>query len=462
MKNLFLIAASSFCLSVAALASPATELFDQGVNFMTLNYHGYSTVNPAELGAKLRAELESVCAGSPTCAASTATSFLQRLTSEMNDGHTYYLNPNSYQQFKLAFSGASTNPNPSYGFTMGGANSRGEVMIEDVVADSPAFLGGLRPFDRVLRVNGTRLVRPSAASGVRTGAPSDASSRFRELLQTDAVVTLSVMRGDAKKPRFGTVRMQRQKLAKTNLPFLYQPATAPKGILVMRFPTFVGSNDIAPRAHALVAEAQAQGATGIVLDLRGNGGGEETECYGASSAFIGRAVNINETVTQKVLVGFDGGKFIGNDPQDPVKFEISKPALWKGNVAVLVDSGTASCGELTAYFMQLKKRGSVIGEQTYGVLDTATEFWKLLDGSALAITYVRTQNEDGSRVPEFVTPDQTVPYQPDVIAETGRDPMLEAAIASFAPKVAGAKTSLLAMLDPLIGWNRTQVPHSIK
>jgi carboxyl-terminal processing protease len=462
MKKLLLVAASSFALSVTALASPATDLLDQGVNFMTLNYHGYSTVSPAELGAKLRTELEGVCAGSPTCAASSATPFLQRLTSEMNDGHTYYLPPIAYQQNLQAFSGANTNPNPTYGLVIGNLNSRGEVLIADVVADSPAFEGGLRPFDRVVSVNGTRLQTPVPASGVRAPQPGNVVSRFRELLQTDALVTLRVLRGDVKRPRIATVRMQRRKLTKTNLPFLYQPATAPKGVLVMRFPTFVGSNDIAPRTHALVAEAQAQLATGIVLDLRGNGGGEETECYGAASAFIGRAVNINETVTQKVLVGFDGGKFIGNDPQDPVKFEIPKPALWKGNVAVLVDSGTASCGELMAYFMQTRKRGAVIGEQTYGVLDTATEFWKLLDGSALAITYVRTQNEDGSRVPEFVTPDVSVPYDLNLIAETGRDPMLEAAIGSFAPKVAQIKTSLPAILDPLGGWDRTHVSHGIR
>jgi carboxyl-terminal processing protease len=403
-------------LSSFAVASPASDLLDQGILFMTRNYHGYSAVKPAELGATLRTELERLCANRDPCGYEIATPLLQRLASGMNDGHTYYLNPATYQRSLEAYQNSGANPNPVYGMQLGNANARGEVLVLDVIADSPAFKGGLRPFDRIFSVNGERL------------QTSNAVSRLRALIQTDAPVTLEVARGDARTPVNLRVQMQRSKLETSNLPFTYQPANAPAGVLVMRFPTFIGSNDIAPRAHALVAQAQAQGAKAIIIDVRGNGGGEETECYGAASAFIGRAANINETTTQKVLVGFDGGKLLGNDPQDPVKFDIAQPALWKGSVAVLVDDDTASCGELMAYFMQYAKRGTVVGERTFGVLDTATEFWKLLDGSALAITYVRTLNEDGSRVPEFVTPDIESPFNPNAIGETGRDAMLEKAL----------------------------------
>lgn len=440
MNKFALTAISSFmCFSLAA-ASPASDLLEQGVQLMSSNYHGYSTVQPLELGARLQAELEQVCAGRSDCSADTATPFLQRLASGMNDGHTYYLTPSSYQRTLQEFSGAPNNPNPSYGFQIGNSNSRNEVLIEDVVADSPAFRGGLRPFDRVVSVNGQPLT------------PQNAVSSLRGLIQTDLPVKLGVVRGDARVPARATVTMQRRKLEKTNLPFLYRPAGIASGTLVMRFPTFVGSNDIAPRTHALVAQAQRLGAKNIVIDLRGNGGGEETECYGASSAFIGRAVNINETVSQQVLVGFDGGRFIGNDPQDPVRYEISKPALWQGGIAVLVDDSTASCGELVAYIIQRSGRGSVIGSQTYGVLDTATEYWKLQNGSALAITYVRTINEDGTRVPESVTPDIEANFDPRAIAETGRDAMLELAIQGFsAPRVA-LERRLLGLLEPLVGF----------
>ena len=437
-----LTAISSFAWVASAAASPATDLLDQAVALMSSNYHGYSTVQPLELGAELQAELEQVCAGSSSCGFEVATPFLQRLASGMNDGHTSYLSAGSYQRTLQEFSGVSSNPNPSYGFQIGSSNSRNEVLIEDVIADSPAFRGGLRPFDRVVSVNGERLIAQTAVT------------RFRALIQTDTPVKLSVVRGDPRLPARATVTMQRRRLEKTNLPFLYRPAGVPFGTLVMRFPTFTGSNDIAPRAHALVAQAQQLGAKNIVIDLRGNGGGEETECYGASSAFIGRAVNINETVSQQVLVGFDGGRFIGNDPQDLTRYEITRPALWQGGVAVLVDRSTASCGELMAYQIQVSGRGQVIGSQTYGVLDTATEFWKLLNGGALAITYVRTINEDGTRLPESVTPDIQAAFDLRAIGETGRDAMLNVAIQQLsAPKIA-FKHPLPAMLEPLVGFGQ--------
>jgi carboxyl-terminal processing protease len=77
--------------------------------------------------------------------------------------------------------------------------------------------------------------------------------------------------------------------------------------------------------------------------------------------------------------------------------------------------------------LQYNKKARVIGESTVGVLDTATEFWQLADQSALAITYVRTLNPDGTRVPERVTPDILVRDDVNAAFETGRDPLFERA-----------------------------------
>jgi carboxyl-terminal processing protease len=77
--------------------------------------------------------------------------------------------------------------------------------------------------------------------------------------------------------------------------------------------------------------------------------------------------------------------------------------------------------------LQYGKKARVLGESTYGILDTATEFWQLADQSALAITYVRTLNPDGSRVPERVTPDVPVRDDNNAAFETGRDPLFERA-----------------------------------
>ncbi len=412
MKNFSVVLAWLFVFS-SAFASPATELFREASFYMSFHYHGYSSVKPDELAKSLEAQLLERCQPkAETCEFAEARPFIERLAQGMRDDHTSYLSPSTYRTILTQFRGINPNPNPLYGLSFGDANSRGEVAVLDIVADSPAFKAGIRPFDRVVAVNGTRVTN---------------FNDLRTALNSSQPVKLEVLRGDAANPVRFEATMQRKRLEKNNLPFLYQPPNAPAGVVALRIPTFIGSNDIAPKVHELVAQAQRQNAKTMIIDLRDNGGGEETECYGAASAFVGRAVNINETRLDRVNVGFDGGKFIGNDPKDLVNYEIARPALWKGAVTVLVNDQTASCGELLAYLIQYNKRGKIIGEQTYGVLDTATEFWQLSDQSALAITYVRTLNPDGTRVPMRVTPDVMARDDPNTAFETGRDPLFERA-----------------------------------
>ncbi len=200
-------------------------------------------------------------------------------------------------------------------------------------------------------------------------------------------------------------------------------------MVVMRFPNFIGFHDIGPKTHEMVKEAIAKKVKAIVIDVRGNIGGEETECSSAAAAFIAVGVEfIGQTKYLKQPWGFKDGKTIGNDPRDLRSYSISDPQLWKGKMAVLVNRSTASCGEIFAYAIQRAKRGKVIGETTLGVLNTATDYFSLIDQSAVAITYSRTFNLDGSALPERITPDVMLEFNTNKIGLTGKDEMLEKAL----------------------------------
>ncbi len=101
----------------------------------------------------------------------------------------------------------------------------------------------------------------------------------------------------------------------------------------------------------LIEELKTEGIDGLVVDLRGNGGGHLSEATGLSGLFIpaGPVVQLRET----------GGRIeVLDDPEPNV--------AWDGPMAVLVDRFSASASEIFAAAIQDYGRGIVVGQQTYG------------------------------------------------------------------------------------------------
>jgi carboxyl-terminal processing protease len=101
----------------------------------------------------------------------------------------------------------------------------------------------------------------------------------------------------------------------------------------------------------LINELKAAGVEGLVMDLRGNGGGHLSEATGLSGLFIpsGPVVQLRET----------GGRVeVLDDPEPKI--------AWDGPMLVLVDRFSASASEIFAAAIQDYGRGLIVGQQTYG------------------------------------------------------------------------------------------------
>ncbi len=101
----------------------------------------------------------------------------------------------------------------------------------------------------------------------------------------------------------------------------------------------------------LIAELKKENIDGLIMDLRGNGGGHLSEATGLVGLFIpkGPVVQLRET----------GGRIeVLNDPEPG--------AVWEGPLAVLVDRTSASASEIFSAAIQDYGRGIIIGQQTYG------------------------------------------------------------------------------------------------
>ena len=111
-----------------------------------------------------------------------------------------------------------------------------------------------------------------------------------------------------------------------------------------------GYPSVSRDVERMLGELGAEGAEGLVIDLRGNEGGALTEVVALADLFLpGVAIlQIREA----------GGR---------VSLERDKPGnAWAGPLVVLVDAGTAAGAEMFAAAIQDHRRGLIIGQRTYG------------------------------------------------------------------------------------------------
>ena len=101
----------------------------------------------------------------------------------------------------------------------------------------------------------------------------------------------------------------------------------------------------------LLSELSTEKIDGIVIDLRGNGGGSLSEALEITGLFI-ESGPIVQTKNSS-------GKIEINEDEDPA-------IIYGGPLAVLVDRNSASASEIFAGAIQDYRRGIIIGEPTFG------------------------------------------------------------------------------------------------
>lgn len=101
----------------------------------------------------------------------------------------------------------------------------------------------------------------------------------------------------------------------------------------------------------LIADLKKQSVEGLIIDLRGNGGGSLSEALELTGLFIpeGPIVQTKDS---------SGRVEINNDPDPGLEYS--------GPLAVLVDRNSASASEIFAGAIQDYQRGIIIGEPTFG------------------------------------------------------------------------------------------------
>jgi carboxyl-terminal processing protease len=291
------------------------------------------------------------------------------LTAAVGDtGHTSFLSPADLASEQGVLSGHYV----GIGVTVGSVAKGAE--IGTVFPGGSAAKAGLKAGDVIRRVDGKSVAGLSIAKVVAmVEGPSGSSVTLSIQPVTGAVRSVSLVRGAVTIPV---------------VDWRIVPGTHIADIQVDQF----SSGATAALVKALNA-AHAAGATGILLDLRGNPGGYVSEAVGVASQFLGSG---------DVFVTQDAAGARTATPVQAGGVALADPLV------VLVDRSTASAAEIVAGALQDAHRAIVVGEKTFGTGTVLGQFM-LDDGSALRIGTSEWLTPSGRSIwHDGLVPDQVV------------------------------------------------------
>ena len=272
---------------------------------------------------------------------------LEAAVASLNDKYSHYYDPSDYQSFQN-----QDNPHLS-GIGIDIKVQPQGLLVQDVFQGSPAEKAGLTRGDIILEVGTTSLANRSldfAASHIKGRAGTS--------------VTLTVLRGSQRR----TIVVRRADLV---VPVAAGRILDYKGTKLgyVELTSFTAGSGAQVRSQ--VQQVLHQGARGLVLDLRENGGGLLNEAVNVASVFI----------PDGTIVSTDGRA-------QPRQVYLARPNLTiapKIPMVVLVDAGTASAAEIVTGALQDRGRAKVVGTHTYGK-GVFQEIEPLSNGGALDFT----------------------------------------------------------------------------
>ena len=344
------------------------------------------------------------------------------------DLHTYYLNPSSYGNRQAVSTGAAQ-PTASLGFKDYVIFKNSGIMLLDVEGDSPLFKAGLRRGDKIFKVDGVALTEK---------ANFDATDQaYGELIFNAGKKATPVAIEYVRKGQTATVTatLTGAVLPAGELPWgEVIPDGTGSSLFYIRVPNFSvfgggAATGTGEKVHALVAQAKAANAKGIVLDLRYNGGGLLFEGIATVGALApSKALQKVEYLDgSDTVYRYDAAQVkVSDNCGGTGSVDVTGSSEWTGKIAILQSKGSASASEVTAQLLKQSGRATIIGEETVGIGNTTTFTFPVSSGRAISVTAGRSRDGAGNYLTATVKPDIAAADDIGALSQ-GNDLALEAA-----------------------------------
>ncbi len=302
---------------------------------------------------------------------------------ETLDPHSNFLPADVFKDMKIDTSGKFG----GLGIEIGMKDSILTVIAP--IEDTPAWKAGLRPNDRIVKINnestkGMTLVEAVSKMRGKKGTPvsltiyRDGFEKIKDVSIVRDIIKIQSVKSEELEPQYGYVRL-------TN--FNESAAT-----------------DIKKAIDKLEAKGKIHG---LVLDLRANPGGLLDQAVEVTSLFIDDGVVVS-TIGR-------------NRDQKEVKYARKGVARKDFPLAVLVNTSSASAAEIVAGALQDHHRAIVLGAPTFGKGSVQTVI-ELGQDMGLKLTIARYYTPSGRSIQEKgVMPDILLDdFDPKLLAEAKR------------------------------------------
>ncbi|MES2184730.1 MAG: S41 family peptidase [Pseudomonadota bacterium] len=315
------------------------------------------------------------------------------------DPHSQYFDKKSFREFREGTSGRFV------GVGIEITQEDGLIKVVSPIEGSPAFRAGIKTNDLITKIDDT------AVKGL---ALNDAVKRMRG--EPGTKVTLTLFRKD--ESRTFPVTITREEIRTVSVRGkVMEPGYA--WIRVSQFQERTVEDFVAKINEIYKQEPKLKG---LVLDLRNDPGGLLDAAVAISAAFLPENVTVVSTNGQlaesKAVYKASPEFYQRRSGSDPLR---GLPAGLKTvPLVVLVNEGSASASEIVAGALQDQKRGTIVGNQTFGKGSVQT-VRPLGPDTGLKITTARYYTPSGRSI-------QATGIVPDVVVDETAEGNLFAAL----------------------------------
>ena len=261
------------------------------------------------------------------------------------DPHTFYFAPNDKERFDMSISGKFE------GIGARLEKRNGEVKIVEVISGGPVWRGELLEVgDLILEVaqeneTGISISGMRLEDAIKLIKGPKGTTVYLKVKRVDGKIEVvpvvrDIVELDETFARSSLIEIENKKFGLIELPKFY-----------VSFNDY-GQRNAATDVRKELEQLKAKGVSGIILDLRNNGGGSLKTVVDMTGYFIeqGPVVQVKSTGGRKEVLS-----------------DTDRSIVWDGPLVVLVNEFSASASEIIAGALQDYKRAIVLGsKQTYG------------------------------------------------------------------------------------------------